>query len=126
MLGKVWPSGVNVMTVCRTDVRPPHWHCQAEDESEPRTEHRSMTVWLDRAACRDVDPEIFFPIGTGVLAERQVIRAKAVCHRCPVRAECLRWAQVHGQGDGVWGGLDADERRELRRSTAQRAGRNAA
>lgn len=73
-----------------------------------------------------VQEKIFFPIGIGVLAEHQVTRAKAVCLRCPVLAECLGWAQLHGQGDGVWGGLDADERRELRRSPAQRAERNAA
>ena len=70
-----------------------------------------MTNWLDLAACRDVDPESFFPTGAGVLAGRQVIRAKAVCQRCPVRLECLRWAQFHASDDGVWGGLDADERR---------------
>jgi WhiB family redox-sensing transcriptional regulator len=85
-----------------------------------------MTVWLDRAACRDVDPELFFTVGTGVLAERQVTRAKAVCRRCPVRAECLGWAQLHGQCDGVWGGLDADERRQVRRSPAGRVEGNAA
>ena len=26
-----------------------------------------MTNWLDLAACRDVDPEIFFPTGAGVV-----------------------------------------------------------
>ena len=77
-----------------------------------------MTNWLDLAACRDGDPEIFFPTGAGVLAGRQVIRAKAVCQRCPVRLECLRWAQFHASDDGVWGGLDADERRKLRWSRA--------
>lgn len=85
-----------------------------------------MTDWLDRAACRDVDPEIFFPTGNGVLAERQATRAKVVCRRCPVRPECLRSARHHASGDGVWGGLDADERRALRRDEAQRAGRGAA
>lgn len=85
-----------------------------------------MTNWLDRAACREVDPEIFFPTGTGVLAERQVVRAKAVCQGCPVRSECLHWAQFHASGDGVWGGLDADERRELRRSGAHQAEQGAA
>jgi WhiB family redox-sensing transcriptional regulator len=74
-----------------------------------------MNDWMDRAACRDVDPELFFPVGTGVLAERQTSRAKAVCRRCPVRSECLRWAQHHSQDDGVWGGLDPDERRMVRR-----------
>lgn len=80
-----------------------------------------MTNWLDRAACREVDPEIFFPTGTGVLAERQAVRAKAVCQGCAVRPECLHWAQFHASGDGVWGGLDAEERRELRRDRAQQA-----
>lgn len=85
-----------------------------------------MTTWLDRAACRDVDPETFFPTGAGVFAERQEVRAKAVCQRCPVRPECLRQARFHASDDGVWGGLGAEERRELRRSRAQRAGQGAA
>jgi WhiB family transcriptional regulator, redox-sensing transcriptional regulator len=77
-----------------------------------------MTNWLDRAACGDVDPEIFFPIGAGELADRQVTQAKAVCQRCPVRPECLHSVQFHASNDGVWGGLDVDERRELRRGRA--------
>ena len=85
-----------------------------------------MTSWLDRAACRTVDPEIFFPTGVGVVAERQVIRAKEVCRRCPVQPECLHWAQFHASGDGVWGGLDAHERRELRRGGRRRAEQGAA
>jgi WhiB family redox-sensing transcriptional regulator len=84
-----------------------------------------MTSWLDRAACRDVDPEIFFPIGRGMLAERQAIQAKVVCQRCPVRPECLKWAQFHASGDGVWAGFDADERRALRWRHAHRAEQDA-
>jgi WhiB family redox-sensing transcriptional regulator len=49
--------------------------------------------WRHRAACRaTVDPELFFPVGTSGPALQQVIEAKTVCHRCPVSAECLRWA----------------------------------
>jgi WhiB family redox-sensing transcriptional regulator len=75
-----------------------------------------MTDWMDRGACRDVDPELFFSVGTGLLTKQQTARAKMVCWGCSVRLDCLRWAQHHGQDHGVWGGLDPDERRELRRS----------
>ncbi|MBW0088792.1 WhiB family transcriptional regulator [Pseudonocardia sp. KRD-184] len=85
-----------------------------------------MTNWLDRAACRDVDPETFFPTGAGRLTERQETRAKSVCRRCPVRSECLHSAQLHASDDGVWGGLDAGERRALRRTRAPRAEQGAA
>lgn len=73
-----------------------------------------MTEWMDRARCRDVDPELFFPVGAGPAAVRRAELAKKVCLRCTVRAECLRWALAREAGDGVWGGLDAEERRALR------------
>ncbi|MFI6536720.1 WhiB family transcriptional regulator [Nonomuraea sp. NPDC050547] len=70
--------------------------------------------WMDRAACRDVDPEIFFPLSApdteaGQAAE---VKAKGVCGGCRVREECLgrafRLSAVHG----VWGGLGERERRK--------------
>jgi WhiB family transcriptional regulator, redox-sensing transcriptional regulator len=36
-----------------------------------------------------------------------------------VRAPCLEWALVHGPDHGVSGGLDADERRQLKRIRAR-------
>lgn len=71
--------------------------------------------WRHRAICRHVDPELFFPIGTTGPAAVQVEEAKAVCRRCPVVNDCLLWALASGQDAGVWGGLDEDERRALRR-----------
>jgi WhiB family redox-sensing transcriptional regulator len=71
--------------------------------------------WRHRAICRHVDPELFFPIGTTGPAAVQVEEAKAVCRRCPVVNDCLQWALSSGQDAGVWGGLDEDERRALRR-----------
>ena len=71
--------------------------------------------WRQRAACRDHDPELFFPIGTTELALTQVDQAKAVCRRCEVRDDCLASAMHSDQDSGVWGGLSDDERRALKR-----------
>ncbi|MCO5994181.1 WhiB family transcriptional regulator [Actinoallomurus rhizosphaericola] len=70
--------------------------------------------WMNRAECQKVDPELFFPIGSGRLTPVQVSEARAVCGRCPVRQDCLRYALETGQGHGVWGGIDEDERRVMR------------
>jgi WhiB family redox-sensing transcriptional regulator len=66
-----------------------------------------------------VDPELFFPVGSGGSALLQVAAAKAVCGRCPVSTPCLMWALVRDV-DGVWGGLSQDERRAIRRRAAAR------
>jgi WhiB family redox-sensing transcriptional regulator len=68
------------------------------------------------AACRDRDTELFFPVGEGEPARRQVAEAKAVCAECPISDGCLRWALESGTTDGVWGGHTGQERRELRRA----------
>ncbi len=75
--------------------------------------------WRHRAACRDEDPELFFPIGNTGPALLQIEEARAVCRRCTVREECLQWALESGQDHGVWGGLSEDERRALKRRTAR-------
>ena len=67
--------------------------------------------WRHDAACRDVDPELFFPIGNTGPALLQIDEAKQVCHRCPVVEDCLQWALESGQDAGVWGGMSEDERR---------------
>ncbi len=72
--------------------------------------------WVHRAKCRDVDPELFFPVGTTGPAAEQIEAAKAVCVTCSVRNECLEWALVTGQDAGVWGGTSEEERRSIRRA----------
>lgn len=73
--------------------------------------------WRDHAACRDVDPELFFPVGKSGPALEQVEKAKSICWRCPVSAPCRDWAIATAQDGGIWGGLTEDERRvALRRS----------
>jgi WhiB family redox-sensing transcriptional regulator len=71
--------------------------------------------WRREAACRDVDPDVFFPVGaTGPALERIAV-AKAHCAGCVVAEACLVFAVTTNQEYGVWGGLDEEERRGVRR-----------
>jgi WhiB family redox-sensing transcriptional regulator len=76
--------------------------------------------WRRDAACRDEDPELFFPIGSTGPAIDQANAAKRVCARCDVREECLEFALASNQDAGVWGGLTEEERRSLRRQRQRR------
>lgn len=81
------------------------------------------TDWLDHAACRYCDPELFFPDSNVRPARAQVEAAKKVCRGCSVRGTCLSWALDHGQEAGIWGGTTEQERRQLRRHRpAERVG----
>jgi WhiB family transcriptional regulator, redox-sensing transcriptional regulator len=71
------------------------------------------TDWRDYAACRDADPDLFFPLGTSGASLPQIEEAKQICRTCPVCAPCLRWALKNGDA-GVWGGTTEDERRSYR------------
>lgn len=75
----------------------------------------STRAWLAQAACRDEDPEIFYPAGETAPYSRQVEDAKTVCRRCPVRPTCLQWAIETKEPDGVWGGATPAERRTFTR-----------
>lgn len=81
--------------------------------------------WRHNAACRDEDPELFFPIGNTGPFLIQAEEAKAVCRRCPVIEACLQWALEFGQDSGVWGGLSEDERRAMKRRAARNRARAA-
>ncbi|MEU2880515.1 WhiB family transcriptional regulator, partial [Streptomyces sp. NPDC007070] len=83
-----------------------------------------MDNWRDHAACRQEDPDLFFPIGTTGPALLQTQQAKAVCGRCPVREQCLEWALATDQAIGVWGGTSENERRALKRRRATAARRH--
>jgi WhiB family redox-sensing transcriptional regulator len=74
-----------------------------------------LAEWWSLAACRSADPDLFFPIVTSGPAQAQIRRAKAVCARCVVRHDCLRYALAAGPVQGVWGGTSEEERRLLRR-----------
>lgn len=72
--------------------------------------------WRLKAACRGMDPEMFFTsdgFETKQERDEREVEAKSVCARCPVRAECLDYSIKAGERYGVWGGLNELERRSL-------------
>lgn len=85
--------------------------------------------WQKSAACRDEDPELFFAPDreTQRQRRRREARARAICSGCVVRAACLeyRLGDKRQRDEGIWAGLDENERRRLRYNRA-RAARRAA
>lgn len=79
---------------------------------DPQDTDTTGSGWRRRGACRDADPEMFFPVGNSGLALMQEQMAKEVCRSCPVTATCLEWALTVGE-IGVWGGTTDEERRRL-------------
>lgn len=76
---------------------------------------RTRREWSVFGLCTATDPEIFFRLGDG-----QANQAREICTRCPVRAQCLSYAVAADEPYGIWGGLDTDERRLLRRRLKRR------
>ena len=76
-----------------------------------------------QGACRGVDPELFFPVGSSGPALHQIAQAKAVCAGCLVRDDCLGYAVTTGQSAGIWGGATEEERRKIQSVASVRAPR---
>jgi WhiB family redox-sensing transcriptional regulator len=72
--------------------------------------------WVAHGACRDADPDLFFPTRGGDLDP-----ARAICAQCPVADACAEYAIPLSQLHGVWGGLSENERRRIRRRRALEA-----
>jgi WhiB family redox-sensing transcriptional regulator len=77
------------------------------------TAHK-RNIRLQFAACQEEDPELFFPVGTGPTVF-QIEEAKGVCFSCPLLERCADGALNRREKNGVWGGLDEDDRRWLLR-----------
>jgi WhiB family redox-sensing transcriptional regulator len=75
--------------------------------------------WRGLGACRDEDPDLFFPISSRGPSARQMGVAKAVCGRCHVQRECLHYAMETRQDHGVWGGTTEEERNLMRRAESR-------
>jgi WhiB family transcriptional regulator, redox-sensing transcriptional regulator len=102
-------------------LRTAHRHAsQAERTGQPVTvvEDGGRQAWLDQAACRDRDPEQFFPEPG---EHTKAAEAKAICAGCQVRDHCRDLAVKAAGGldadYGVFGGTLPAERSRLRGNT---------
>lgn len=74
-------------------------------------------AWVQRSACKGLDPIIFYPA-----TDEEADEAKDVCARCPVLDDCLEHAISNREHNGVWGGATERERqRIIRRRRRMRA-----
>ena len=71
--------------------------------------------WREQAECKDDPiPDLWFvPPGD----RHGIAAAKAICHRCPVAAECLAEAMANPSIVGVWGGTTENQRGRMRKGT---------
>jgi WhiB family redox-sensing transcriptional regulator len=86
-------------------------------------------TWMDRAACRTkaTDPDEvranvnrFFPSKSAPPQRAaQIAAAKQVCADCPVKTECLAYAEKTHVQFGIFGGLTETDRRKHRRRRRQ-------
>jgi WhiB family transcriptional regulator, redox-sensing transcriptional regulator len=99
-------------------------HKMSDDEIDrielARMFNRDPAEWMKRAACNkpEVDPNWFHP---HEFDHATAARAREVCARCPVTAECFNDAIATRDGDGIRAGMTAVERsRLLKMEAAQR------
>lgn len=76
----------------------------------------STDVWRDQAACRGIDPEVFYPA-----SEEEAEIAKEICQQCNVVDLCLSYALSQREREGVWGGCTERERRRIVRQRRRSA-----
>lgn len=79
--------------------------------------------WFRWAACRGLNPDMFFPVadhpGPGGMPPAAFAPAIAVCNDCTCLKACRQYALDNPSLDGIWGGTTTNERRTIRRRQAR-------
>jgi WhiB family redox-sensing transcriptional regulator len=70
-------------------------------------------AWFDQAACRGVDPDVFFPEDPSVWPHAAIV--KATCAGCPVRRQCIDYSLTTPQTEFGYWGLEPADRENLKR-----------
>jgi WhiB family transcriptional regulator, redox-sensing transcriptional regulator len=102
----------------RTKIRTAGWHPDTglalPRPARPPVQRTDRPEWMAEALCGQtgIDDGTWYPLKGGSTRP-----AKALCRRCPVRAECLDYALAHDERFGVWGGLSEQERHQLKQLT---------
>jgi WhiB family redox-sensing transcriptional regulator len=72
--------------------------------------------WHKRAACRGLNPELFFPQRGQNHA--QIAKCRAICAGCTERGPCLEQALADHDILGIFGGTVPNDRRAILRKRA--------
>jgi WhiB family redox-sensing transcriptional regulator len=70
-------------------------------------EARNEREWRHQAACKGMNPDVFFPTGGG---RGSLDVARAICAGCPVSTQCFEAGRT--EHTGMWGGTSVDQRRK--------------
>lgn len=87
-----------------------------------------VETWRYKAKCRGMDTELWYPPRDKEKYKNIADKSKAICFgrdgfpECPVRSECLLYAERMDEQHGIWGGMSHRERNALKRK-AKRAGK---
>lgn len=77
--------------------------------------------WRYKAKCRGMDTELWYPPRDKEKYKSIADISKAICFgkdglpECPVRNECLLYAEKMDEQHGIWGGMSHRERNALKR-----------
>lgn len=74
---------------------------------------RYNTRMWDRAICRGIDTEIFYPVQELFSREEEKMFER-MCTECPIMMACLEWGLAH-ERYGVWGGTTPPMRHKIRK-----------
>jgi WhiB family redox-sensing transcriptional regulator len=72
--------------------------------------------WMDFAACKGADPEIFFA-ETNWQENHEI--ARSYCRKCTVYKNCMKFAIDNDINHGIWGGLSPSQRKMSRGSNVR-------
>ena len=68
--------------------------------------------WKKDAACKGVERDVFFPtIGYNQHSKAAI----QICKTCPVKRRCCDFAINNNIAFGIWGGLNPNQRQQLKR-----------
>lgn len=110
--------------------RQQHANGKGAERRARRAAIANNTAWMARGAC--APPEhfnneqrrrwnrVWFPIddraAIGGSTSYQYDKAREYCEQCPVRTDCLNYANNTREPNGMWGGHTPAERRQIRRA----------
>ncbi|MGD1011372.1 MAG: WhiB family transcriptional regulator [Acidimicrobiales bacterium] len=78
--------------------------------------NRGEETWQVKAACRGPHAVVFFPPSHPERKDERVAReraAKEMCRTCSVMQTCREYAIRIREANGIWGGLNEAERKQI-------------